>query len=373
MRFFKQMNESIEGKYIKDKKKLDETLPKDLMKKIQRTKDYQGYGGRNGDQGTSIQNIYDYDIEARRDITGVKDYQNASAEELTVADVLAMKKAGEDLSNIYVIDDSGDMISLDREGHPRYSGSTYKPRANQSLKKTLETATKIYRADIKDLMDTDPEKARARFADSDVRKANMGLGHNRPRSYEKGRRDSYYVERQKELNKLKPKIDAIKAEYEEGDISRKEMERRIAEIKRRVGSMDWAADAYQRVRNKNAENRYKASEKTLKEPFDRLESARQDLYWSKNDLARSQKQLDSVKAGDTSNASWGDNYLYAKKKVAEITAQIAKLQKDLDRYQSQLDNGAYDKQVKELEDKIASEQARIQKAQGEIDALLRRN
>ena len=371
MRFFKQMNESIEGRYI-TKKKLDETLPKDLMKKIQRTKAYKGYGGRNGDQSRQIYDIYDYDTESRRKVTGVKDYQNATATELNAADVLAMKKAGEDLSSIYVIDDMGNMINLDRDGHPLQTGSTYSPRANQSLKKTLEDAVKIYRADIKDLMDTDPEKAQARFADPDLRGANMELGHNRPRSYERGRRDSYYAERQRELSKLKPQIDAIKAEFEEGDISRKEMERKIADLKRRVGDTSWAASDYQKVRNKNANNRYKASEKALKEPFDKLEDARQELYYSKNDLARSQRELDSVKTGDTSKASWGDNYLYAKKKVDELTAQIASLQKDLERYQSQIDNGAYDKQVKELEDKIASEQARIQKAQSEIDTILRR-
>lgn len=377
MRFLKQLNEGLEKTHKNMKTSdstLNEALPKDLMQKIARTRAYKGYGGRNGDQQRHISNTYDYDTKSIKDVTGVKDYQNATAQELNAADVLAMKKAGEDLSNIYVIDDAGYMINLDKNGHPTQTGSTYSPRANQSLKKTLDNAVKIYRADIKDLIDSDPEKARARFANPDVRGANMQLGHNRPRAYERGRRDSHYADEKRSLSKLKPQIDAIKAEYEEGDISRKEMERRIDNLKRSVGSYSWTADEYQRVRNRNAENRYKASELALQEPFDKLQDARQRLKSSKYRLADAQQELNKVQSGDTSGYlnDWSDKYLNAKKQVADITQKIADLQKQLAKYQSELDNGAYDADVEKYEYEINQSQAEIDAAQADIDRLLRR-
>ena len=93
---------------------------------------------------------------------------------------------------------------------------------------------------------------------------------------------------------------------------------------------------------------------------------------AKYSLQRSQQKLNNIKSNNTSGDTWGSDYLYAKEKVDKLTQQIADLQKDLEYYQNQINNGAQAADIKKYEDSIAREQAIIDKSQAQIDRLLRR-
>ena len=192
MNYFKQINESFErlhknvleedkSKKLKEvntsRKSLDEALPKNLMNQIKQTRSARYNNSYNGGFNTGDA------ITSNGMSTGISDYDKATYKEISDDEVMAMKKAGSDLSNVYILKkgygDDYHMIKLDRDGRPDDRGSTTHPRLNQSLKKSLEGADKIYVAKIPDLMQSDPEKARTRLSNPEVRKSNYNLGHNR--------------------------------------------------------------------------------------------------------------------------------------------------------------------------------------------------
>lgn len=380
MRYLKQINEGLEKPYKNIKKadsRLSEAMPRELMPQIKKTDAYSRWNtSDNRGYGRIVQ-----DWQGNQ-LTGIKDFEGASYEEITPADVLAMRKRGEDLSNIYTLTKGGKLLKLNTAGQPDQGNSTADARANQSLKTTLSNASKIYKIDLKDLLDSNPEKAHARLGDfedgeeaEERRAANLNLGHNRPKaSWDASRRNSDYVKKIQNRAGNSKEIAAIRAEYEAGDISRKEMEKRISDIRNswRNNPSEYDVREYNKLRNKNAEARYITSKQTLQKPFKDLDSARHDLYNAKNELAHSKNQLDRVKSSDISKNTWGSDYLRAKEKVDELTRKIAGLQKDLEYYQNQIDNGAQAADIKKYEDSIAAEQAIIDKSQAQIDRLLRR-
>ena len=381
MRYLKQINEGLEKPYKNIKRadsKLSEAMPRELMPQIKRTDAY-GRRGSNDNKGYG-KILKDWQ---GNQVTGIKDFENASYEEVTPSDVLAMRKRGEDLSSIYTLTKGGKLLKLNAAGQPDQDNSTAVVRANQSLKTTLADAKKIYKIDLKDLIDSDPEKAHARLGNlgdgeeaEERRQANLRLGHNRPDDsyWDKSRRSSEYVKKIQNRAGNSKEIAAIQAEYEAGDISRKEMEKRISDIQNSWRSKPdkYDIDTYNGIRNRNAENRYIASAQTLQKPFKDLESARSDLRDAKYSLQRSQQKLNNIKSNNTSGDTWGSDYLYAKEKVDKLTQQIADLQKDLEYYQNQINNGAQAADIKKYEDSIAREQAIIDKSQAQIDRLLRR-
>ena len=76
----------------------------------------------------------------------------------------------------------------------------------------------------------DLKKANSRLADPDLRTANYKLGHERPRFDSDTRGGSWYARDQRARAGNKAKINAIKAQFDAGDISRKEMEKQIAAL-----------------------------------------------------------------------------------------------------------------------------------------------
>ena len=160
-KYFNKLNEEADKDELdieSTDKTLDEAVPRDLMNKIKNTRRYKS-GHRYADDSI--------------------DYNSADMQEITAADVMKMKKRGEDLSDIYVLSDDGALVELDRYGHPVDSGSTYYERANQSLKKTLEDAVKIYKGKIGYFSKTQPDKWAERTSDVDRRWANKKLGNER--------------------------------------------------------------------------------------------------------------------------------------------------------------------------------------------------
>ena len=120
---------------------LNEAVPRDLIPHVKRSR-----------------NNY------RRDYDNRLDYQSADMKEITVDDVMQMKKNGEPLDDIYILK-NGNMIALtggrvDRDrSHLGYGSGV---RKNQSLKKSLEDADKIYIGKIQPFSETNPEEFETR-------------------------------------------------------------------------------------------------------------------------------------------------------------------------------------------------------------------
>lgn len=283
-----------------------------------------------------------------------------------------MKKAGQNLDSIYVIDKWGGLTKLTHSGQPDLDDSTTNPRSNQSVNKTLENAKKIYRVDLKDLIDSDPEKAADRLSNQEVRQANLRLGHDRPRWDSDTRGGSYYAQSKRAQARNSKEIARLKADYESGDISRKEMEAGIERLKNNDTANAWDVRNYNEIRNKNAKNRYAASRQALQKPFNDLEDAKRELRDAKRDLQRSQDNLDDATTGSSRSGWSSSEYASALSKIEDTKKKIADLQKTLDYYQQIVDSGAQDKDIEKFTQDIKDQQARIDSAQAKIDALLRR-
>ena len=341
---------------------LDEALPKDLMGQIRYSKQARrrpnyfntGYG--------AIRN--DYDPETKdwtKPVSGVKDYQNATYREATPQEIMKMKKNGDSLEGVYIMKD-GRMLALDNYGSVIQGDSTISTRANQSLKKSLDGADKIYIANIPDALDSQPDKMRARMSDEDSRDANMRLGHSR---YDK---ISY-----PDKSRMNQEIDKYRKQYEDGDISRKEMENQIAYAKYRYGPSKYDYKEYQRYKNSNAKNRYMASQVNLQKPFNDLRDYRDQLRNSKYQLERDKKDLEIATTGNAgNNYAPYDSYARAKQEVEKLTKQIAYLQHELAEYQAQIDGGLQNKDIADANARIDQHTQEIQYTQDKIDKLLRR-
>lgn len=322
--------------------KLNEAVPRDLMSKIKDTRRYK-----------SAQRYGDDSI----------DYDSADMQEITAADVMRMKKRGEDLSNIYVLSDNGNLIELDMEGHPMGSGSTYYERANQSLNKTLSNAAKIYKGKIGYFSKTQPDKWAERTSDTGRRWANKKLGNERLSGWD----ERQIKEFRKHLDGPTEEISAIRKEYEDGDISRKEMEARIAELKDeykyRAETDHFFADAYNEVKNKRADARYYDSNKAARKNMDAYEEAKYDLKRAKYKLKDNEEGLARAQAGDG----------YGSQRVIDLKRKIATLKRDLEYYEKELAENPAQKELTELQTGIDEATQKIKDNQEIIDRLLHRN
>ena len=359
---------------------LTEALPKDLMRGIRSAHSKHSYNDFNSG---SLYNQWDSDaMDYTKPATDVLDYDKATYRKVSPDEVKAMKKTGQRLDKVYIMK-NGSLYKLDREGRPDNDYSDYDSRTNQSINKSLEGADKIYIVDIPNLMDSQPEKVFSRMSNDELRKSNSNLGHNRNWGYNKSetRGGSDYSRYKRNQIGNKSKIDAIRAQYDAGDISRKEMERQIAAIKDTDLTPDnWRVQDYNKIRNKNAENRYKTSELTLKKPFNDLKQYRNELKDAKWRVSDAQSKLDRVKTGEYSRRDgYEGDYNTNKQKIAEYQNRIKNLQDEIVRTQNEIERlsklvnddarqADLDKYQKNLDDQIAKMNA----AQNNIDKLLRR-
>lgn len=181
---------------------LNEAAPRDLINGIKHTI----HGYRNGgDRRVSWVN----DGRATT-VDDQLDYENADMEEITPQDVLRMKKDGEDLSDIYVLDDKGYLVKLDATGRADDEGSDWltsrgSRRNNQSLKTTLANANKIYKGKISTVRETQPEKWQSRTSDPDERWLNknfLGADHRKSGPY--GSKEGKYMARNYSADSTNP-------------------------------------------------------------------------------------------------------------------------------------------------------------------------
>ena len=318
-------------------KKLDEAVPRDLMSKIKDTRRY------------NSRQRYGYGDDSI-------DYNSADMQEITAADVMKMKKEGEDLSDIYVLSDDGDLIELNRDGHPIESGSTGWHRANQSLKKTLENAVKIYKGKIDYFSNTQPDKWAERTSDTGRRWANKKLGNERLNDWE----EKQIKEFRRHLDGPTEEISAIRKEYEDGDISRKEMEARIAKLK---DEYEYQTVTYNEVKNRRADARYYDSNKAARKDMDAYKEAKSDLKWAKYKLKDNEEKLAKAQTGDG----------YGNQRVIDLKRKIATLKRDLEYYEKELAENPAQKELANLQTNIDKAAQEINDNQAIIDRLLRRN
>ena len=255
-------------------KKLDEAVPRDLMSKIQDTDKYRQY---QLDKYSDNPNI--------RDNHEPLDYQSANMEEITSKDVLQMKKDGNDLSNIYILDSNDNLIELDKDGYPLKGGSTGRPRANQSLNKTLSDAKKIYIGKIDYVSKTQPDKWAERTSDTSRRGSNLELGSKHSNNNWKS---NFY----NDLEKYGKEINRLKKAYEKGNISKKYMEKKISELKRdrdRGGS--WDEYMYSLTKDGRAFDRYYDSNIASRENTDAYEEAKVAINLSNRIIEYCEREL----------------------------------------------------------------------------------
>lgn len=230
-------------------------------------------------------------------------------------------------------------------------------------------------ADVKDFLDSQPEKAHSRLDDPELRRANKKLGKSRGNISDWGWEDREakdYITARQDIRK---EIADVKAQYEEGNISRKEMERRIQEIKSYHSySIDNYGKSYQKVRNAKADSRYKASEKSLQTPFRNLQSYRSELEDARDELSQAENDLRKAKngAGAKEYTSYG-SYAEAAQEAEKLRKQIADLQAKLAKYEDKINSGLQARDIAKYEAEIERQQANINNAQNKIDTLLRRN
>ena len=181
---------------------LNEAAPRDLINGIKHTM----HGYRNSGDRRLGWSSDDRAITVDDQL----DYENADMEEITPQDVLRMKKNGEDLSDIYVLDDKGYLVKLDATGRADDEGSNWltsrgNRRNNQSLKTTLANANKIYKGKISTVRETQPEKWQSRTSDPDERWLNknfLGADHRKSGPY--GSKEGKYMARNYSADSTNP-------------------------------------------------------------------------------------------------------------------------------------------------------------------------
>lgn len=348
---------------LNESKSLNEDTPEDLRKAITRdsyTDD--SYRGRHrGLRGSSRY------FQAREYGDNV-DFAASDAQEVDPKDALKAQKAGEDMSKYFLMMNNGQTVQLDKWGHPeQYNALTTggdSERENASLKTMLGKAAKVYKYDYKLAKDTHPE----RFADGEERRANLRRGSMRWDTREwQNDEDARKYHQYLQYKGDKDAIDAARKAYEDGDISRKEMERRI-ERAQGNGPSDWerkdAAQAYNNKRNQKAADTYYASNKKLQEPIKRLANLRWQLRDAQRDLNYTRSELAQARGA-------GDSYYV--KKAEEVRQQIASLQRSLKHYENEIAKSQSTATIADYEKKEAGYQAQMNQIQADLDALLRRN
>ena len=345
---------------LEESKKLDEKVPNDLIRS--KRSDHKGnYGNSFNRQNYS--NL------------PVIDYENSNYKEVDADTILKMKKNGEDLSNVYVMK-NGKHIQLDKNGSPTWRSSQDRGiRSNQSLRKTLDGADKIYIADEVALSDSQPEKFAQRYSDPDEREANLKLGANRYGSYDDV---EWYRDRMYSGDKKKKKaIERAKQDYEDGDISRKEMERIIANNQPKIDR--WAGRQYQAIKDRQADARNYAANKSASSKVDEYKELKYSIPQAERAVQDAKNDLDSFKSTGTSsywnrgdyarNKSYADDY---RKEIADLEKKLEYAKRQLAQYEAKLTDDSYNKDLTNLEDKLAKANNDLEAKTARLKALLRK-
>lgn len=351
---------------LKESKKLDEKIPKDLSRSMRNDFINGKYGYRKDSSRFNTDNMVGADK--------VVDYENSDYRILYPQEVLGMKKRGENLSNIYVIDNNGDHIKLDSEGHPTWDSADKRGiRINQSLNKTLANAKKIYIADEKFVKDTQPEKFAQRHQDPEERNANMNLGAYRDDKFDEDRyRKGMYTND----HKSKKAIERAKQDFEDGDISRKEMERIIANNSPQIDT--YYGSSYQNIRNRQSDARNYVANKTASAKVSEYKELKQAIPQAERAISRAKDDIEKFNNGQ-STSGWSD-YGYNKRSADRYRKEIEDLEKKLEfakrqlqSYESKLTSDAKDSELKALEDKLAKANDDLETKTARLKALLRKN
>lgn len=351
---------------LKESKRLDEKIPKDLSRSMRNDFINGRYGYRKDSSRFNTDNMVGADK--------VVDYENSDYRILYPQEVLGMKKRGENLSNIYVIDNNGDHIKLDSEGHPTWDSADKRGiRINQSLNKTLANAKKIYIADEKFVKDTQPEKFAQRHQDPEERNANMNLGAYRDDKFDEDRyRKGMYTND----HKSKKAIERAKQDFEDGDISRKEMERIIANNSPQIDT--YYGRSYQDIRDRKADFRNYTANKTASAKVSEYKELKQSIPEAERAISRAKDDIEKFNNGQ-STSGWSD-YGYNKRSADRYRKEIEDLEKKLEfakrqlqSYESKLTDDAKGSELKSLEDKLAKANDDLEAKTARLKALLRKN
>lgn len=351
---------------LKESKKLDEKIPKDLSRSMRNDFKNSRYVYRKDSSGFNRDSFVGADK--------VVDYENSNYRVLFPQEVLGMKKRGEDLSNIYVIDNNGDHIKLDSEGHPTWDSADKRGiRINQSLNKTLANANKIYIADEKFVRDTQPEKFAQRHQDPDERNANMELGAYR---YDKFDEDRYRKGMYTNDHKSKKAIERAKQDFEDGDISRKEMERIIANNSPQINT--YYGRNYQNIRDRQSDAINYSANKSASAKVSEYKELKQSIPEAERAISRAKDDIEKFNNGQ-STSGWSD-YGYNKrsadryrKEIEDLERKLEFAKKQLQSYESKLTDDAKGSELKALEDKLAKANDDLEAKTSRLKALLRKN
>ena len=383
----RQIHKDFLNESLSESKILDEKAPRDLMNSIKNAeKRGWGYNRNNYDFNTGTGDISkDYNGKER---TGVIDYENATYDKITPAQLRKMKANGEDLSKVYVTREDPTYggktrfshVRLDRQGHPDLNrSSNHDLRSNQSLDTTLKGAKDIYLSNEPDLIDSQPEKARQRIPKRDEddyngywydteRQANAKLGHDRKLSDEIARYQKWIDD-----SSLRADETAIKAAhkaFDDGDISRKERDSRIASAKkkRHLDADDYDVSQRNAYENSRTNARYFAANKALQEPMRKFNSLKRDITSGTSTAQRQKADLNDIRT----NRENSSEFSYERNRIKELQDQIKNLQNQINMYQGRISTGTSDDAIQRAEKQLAATEDKLAKDQAEFNKLMRR-
>ena len=349
---------------LKESKKLDEKIPKDLSKSMRRDFGNQKYYRTDSSR---------FNRDNTVGVNNVVDYENSTYQEVDADTIKQMKKNGEDLSNVYVVK-NGEHIKLDADGHPTWKSADARGiRSNQSLNKTLSDADKIYIADEKFVKDTQPEKFAQRHQDQEERNNNMNLGAYRSNDDDEKRYRKYMYRND---HKSKKAIERAKQDYEDGDISRKEMERIIANNQPEIDT--WSGRNYQEIRNRKSDAINYAANKSASAKVSEYKELKRSIPEAERAISRAKDDIEKFNTGQSTH-SWSD-YDYNKrsadryrKEIEDLERKLEFAKKQLQSYESKLTSDAKDSELKALEDKLSQANDDLEAKTARLKALLRKN
>lgn len=349
---------------LEESKKLDEKIPKDLSRSMRRDFTNQKYYRTGSDR---------FNRDSSVGVNGVVDYENSTYQEVDADTIKQMKKNGEDLSNVYVVK-NGEHIKLDADGHPTWKSADARGlRSNQSLNKTLSDADKIYIADEKFVKDTQPEKFAQRHQDQEERNNNMDLGAYRSDDDDEKRYRKYMYRND---HKSKKAIERAKQDYEDGDISRKEMERIIANNQPKIDT--WSGKNYQEIRNRKSDAINYAANKSASAKVSEYKELKRSIPEAERAISRAKDDIEKFNTGQSTH-SWSD-YDYNKrsadryrKEIEDLERKLEFAKKQLQSYESKLTSDAKDSELKALEDKLSQANDDLEAKTARLKALLRKN
>lgn len=365
LREVKDVDSKSVDESLKESKKLDEKIPKDLSRSMRRDFKNQGYGYRSDSSR--------FNRDSSVGVNGVVDYENSTYQEVDADTIKQMKKNGEDLSNVYVVK-NGEHIKLDSDGHPTWkSADARNIRSNQSLNKTLQDADKIYIADEKFVKDTQPEKFAQRHQDQEERNNNMNLGAYRSDDDDEKRYRKYMYRND---HKSKKAIERAKQDYEDGDISRKEMERIIANNQPEIDT--WSGKHYQDIRNRKSDAINYSANKSASAKVSEYKELKRSIPEAERAISRAKDDIEKFNNGQ-STSGWSD-YGYNKrsadryrKEIEDLERKLEFAKKQLQSYESKLTDDAKGSELKALEDKLAKANDDLEAKTSRLKALLRKN